>query len=324
MKNRKIGQFYDFDNLGFIYVKVVADCVSSVGMLNFKHVARHMTAFTKQVATPSVVKTGPDQPTGNVIDPVNYRLMFILQNTAVSLISSLSKPNLPPASSISTTTQSAATSPPPSLPDPSPYYSSSTQFSSMTSPNCASRSSGTSSASSPRPTFSTTKTPMAKAILREFYFSVEFIFLFKRRRMVDERVVVFGMNVTESGSNLSPIVVSSIEMSSGGVSNGVASAGDDPYFVNKNELTGSSIVSKVMVGQDPYATWRKSMQIALSGRYKLGFIEGKYPKPDDVVMAARWQRCNDVVMSWLISSVFEKIVGEIIHAKDAMTAWEIL
>ncbi|CAM8909147.1 unnamed protein product [Rhodiola kirilowii] len=66
------------------------------------------------------------------------------------------------------------------------------------------------------------------------------------------------------------------------------------------------------------------MEIALSGRYKLGFVEGKYPKPDDVVMAARWQRCNDVIMAWLINSVSEKIVGEILHAKDAMTAWQIL
>ncbi|CAM8987563.1 unnamed protein product [Rhodiola kirilowii] len=83
-------------------------------------------------------------------------------------------------------------------------------------------------------------------------------------------------------------------MNSGGVTGVV----DDPYHVNNNELTDSSIVSKVLVGQENYATWKKYMQIALSRRYKLGFVEGKYPRPDDVVMTARWQRCNDVVMSW--------------------------
>ncbi|CAM8959948.1 unnamed protein product [Rhodiola kirilowii] len=106
--------------------------------------------------------------------------------------------------------------------------------------------------------------------------------------------------------------------------NGAVVTGDDPYFVHNNELTGSSIVSKVLVGQENYATWKRSMEIALSGRYKLGFVEGKYPKPVDAVMAARWQRCNDVVMSWLINSVSEKIIGEILHARDAVTAWEIL
>ncbi|KAL9666488.1 hypothetical protein QQ045_000822 [Rhodiola kirilowii] len=36
------------------------------------------------------------------------------------------------------------------------------------------------------------------------------------------------------------------------------------------------------------------------------------------------KRCNDVVMSWLICLVSEKIVGEILHSKDVMTAWEDL
>ncbi|KAL9686199.1 hypothetical protein QQ045_023654 [Rhodiola kirilowii] len=107
-------------------------------------------------------------------------------------------------------------------------------------------------------------------------------------------------------------------------SSGAESSVDDPYFVNNNELTGNSIVSKVLLGQENYSTWRKSMEIALSGRSKLAFISGEYPKPVDVVMRAKWQRCNDVVMSWLICSVSEKIVSEILHAKDVMTAWEDL
>ncbi|CAM8947729.1 unnamed protein product [Rhodiola kirilowii] len=125
--------------------------------------------------------------------------------------------------------------------------------------------------------------------------------------------------MSDSVSDSSPIVMNSSVIGSGAVV-----AGDDPYFVNNNELSGSSIVSKVLDGQENYAVWKRSMQIALSGRYKLGFVEGKYPKPDDVVMVARWQMCNDVVMSWLINSVSEKIVGEILHAKDAMSAWEII
>ncbi|KAL9659153.1 hypothetical protein QQ045_028244 [Rhodiola kirilowii] len=125
--------------------------------------------------------------------------------------------------------------------------------------------------------------------------------------------------MSNSASDSSPIVLNPIAVSTGAVM-----AGYDPYFVNNNELSGSPIVSKVLEGQENYAVWKRSMQIALSGRYKLGFVEGKYPKPDDVVMAAKWQRCNDVVMAWLINSVSEKIVGEILHANDAMAAWETL
>ncbi|CAM8999360.1 unnamed protein product [Rhodiola kirilowii] len=99
---------------------------------------------------------------------------------------------------------------------------------------------------------------------------------------------------------------------------------DDPYFVHHSEISSNPVVSKVLVGQENYATWKKSMEIALSGRSKLSFIKGTYPKPSEPIMAARWQRCNDVVMSWLIGSVSDKIVGEILHANDVMTAWEIL
>ncbi|CAM8988557.1 unnamed protein product [Rhodiola kirilowii] len=124
----------------------------------------------------------------------------------------------------------------------------------------------------------------------------------------------------DSSANSSPIILNTAAMNP----NATVVTVDDPYFVNNNELTGSSIVSKILLGQENYSTWRKSMEIALSGRSKLGFVQGKYPKPVDPLMAARWQRCNDVVMSWLISSVSEKIVGEILHAKDASTAWETL
>ncbi|CAM8891272.1 unnamed protein product [Rhodiola kirilowii] len=96
---------------------------------------------------------------------------------------------------------------------------------------------------------------------------------------------------------------------------------DDPYYVHHNEITGNLIVSDVLIGQENYMSWRRSMEIAMSGRSKLSFIQGKYPKPNDSVMAARWQRCNDVLMSWLICSVSKKIV---LHARDAMMAWETL
>ncbi|CAM8899731.1 unnamed protein product [Rhodiola kirilowii] len=99
---------------------------------------------------------------------------------------------------------------------------------------------------------------------------------------------------------------------------------DDPYFVHYNEISGSPIVSEVLIGQENYVSWKRSMEIAMSGRSKLAFIQGKYPKPSDPVMAEKWQRCNDVLMSWLICSVSKKIVGEILHARDAMTAWETL
>ncbi|CAM8954324.1 unnamed protein product [Rhodiola kirilowii] len=105
---------------------------------------------------------------------------------------------------------------------------------------------------------------------------------------------------------------------------GAGGSVDDPYHVNNNELTSNLIVCKVLIGQENYGTWRKSMEMALFSRLKLSFINGAYPKPVDLVTREKWQRCNDMIMSWRICSVSEKIVGEILHAKDVITAWKDL
>lgn len=42
------------------------------------------------------------------------------------------------------------------------------------------------------------------------------------------------------------------------------------------------------------------------------------------MMLARWQQCNDIVMSWLMCSVAENIEEQIMRSRDIMTAWNAL
>ncbi|KAL9682259.1 hypothetical protein QQ045_014054 [Rhodiola kirilowii] len=99
---------------------------------------------------------------------------------------------------------------------------------------------------------------------------------------------------------------------------------DDPYSVNNNEITGNSLVSEVLAGKRNFVNWKKSMEIALSARSKLEFVNGKYPKPTEGIMVDKWQRCNDAIMSWLLASVSPIVHGQILHAKDVATALKIL
>ncbi|CAM8951474.1 unnamed protein product [Rhodiola kirilowii] len=103
-----------------------------------------------------------------------------------------------------------------------------------------------------------------------------------------------------------------------------AAVTDDIYSFNNNEITGSSIVSEVLVGRENFITWSKSMEIALSVRSKLEFVLGERPKPLDTALHSKWKRCNDVIMTWLLNSVSKKIVNHILHAKDVAHAWRIL
>ncbi|CAM8953148.1 unnamed protein product [Rhodiola kirilowii] len=66
------------------------------------------------------------------------------------------------------------------------------------------------------------------------------------------------------------------------------------------------------------------MRIALSARLKLGFVEGEHPRPNDPTLKARWQRCNDVIMSWLLCSVSPDVTGQILDSTDVADAWKCL
>ncbi|CAM8879434.1 unnamed protein product [Rhodiola kirilowii] len=64
--------------------------------------------------------------------------------------------------------------------------------------------------------------------------------------------------------------------------------------------------------------------MALGIKMKLGFVRGAFPRPEDPYQAARWDKCNNVVLSWIINSVSPEIGCSLIHSSDCMHAWEDL
>ncbi|CAM8877096.1 unnamed protein product [Rhodiola kirilowii] len=99
---------------------------------------------------------------------------------------------------------------------------------------------------------------------------------------------------------------------------------DDPLYVSKKESVGSAIVTQLLTGAENYITWRKSMEVALGVKMKLGFVRGDFPRPTDAYQLARWERCNNVIFSWIINSVSKEIGASLIHAFDCIAAWNDL
>lgn len=64
------------------------------------------------------------------------------------------------------------------------------------------------------------------------------------------------------------------------------------------------------------------MLIALCAKKKQVFINGKCPKPavtsSDLPI---WERCNAIVLSWIMNSVSKKIFSGILYSTDAATVW---
>ncbi|GJW48262.1 retrovirus-related pol polyprotein from transposon TNT 1-94 [Tanacetum coccineum] len=94
-------------------------------------------------------------------------------------------------------------------------------------------------------------------------------------------------------------------------------------------LTWSPLVQEKLVGAQNYRSWRRSMEIGLSTKRKLGFV--KIPRPvallitlDNVVSRTTnaaniemWDTCNNLVISWIISSVCESIAKSVMFIGTA-------
>ncbi|CAM9000088.1 unnamed protein product [Rhodiola kirilowii] len=99
---------------------------------------------------------------------------------------------------------------------------------------------------------------------------------------------------------------------------------DDPLYVSKNEVVGSPIVTKLLTSVENFFTWKKSMEVALGVKMKIDFVKGNFPSPTDPYQLARWEKCNNVIFSWIINSVSKKFCASLIHAFDCVSAWNDL
>lgn len=100
---------------------------------------------------------------------------------------------------------------------------------------------------------------------------------------------------------------------------------NDPFYLHNSDGPGLVLVSQVLTG-DNYATWSRSMRIALSVKNKLDFVEGTVisePDPADPTFRA-WLRNNNVVISWILNSVSKEISSSIIYLSTAAEMWKEL
>ncbi|CAM8992047.1 unnamed protein product [Rhodiola kirilowii] len=109
-----------------------------------------------------------------------------------------------------------------------------------------------------------------------------------------------------------------------GGSNASSHPSDDPLFVGTNENLGVSLVTEQLTGAMDYIPWEKAMEMALSGKMKLGFVQGNFPHPTDALQKARWIKCISVIHSWLINSVSKEIACSLVHSVDCIQAWQEL
>ncbi|KAM2583718.1 hypothetical protein TB2_044793 [Malus domestica] len=98
----------------------------------------------------------------------------------------------------------------------------------------------------------------------------------------------------------------------------------DPFYIHHSDHPSLHLVSKPLDG-DNYSTWSRAMTISLSAKNKLGFVDGSIeapPKTDAKYFL--WKRCNDMVLSWVVSSVGNDLMSSVLYTDSPSEIWEDL
>ncbi|KAK4489381.1 hypothetical protein RD792_005190 [Penstemon davidsonii] len=99
----------------------------------------------------------------------------------------------------------------------------------------------------------------------------------------------------------------------------------NPFFLHPSDGPGLTLIQKPLLG-DNYASWSRSMLLALNVKNKIGFVNGSITDPgiEDTDLQTAWSRNNDVVVSWILNSVSQDIHSSIMYTNSAKEIWDEL
>ncbi|XP_075080228.1 uncharacterized protein LOC142165755 [Nicotiana tabacum] len=84
------------------------------------------------------------------------------------------------------------------------------------------------------------------------------------------------------------------------------------YYLHPSDSPRMVLFNSVFDGKG-YGGWRRAIIIALSAKNKLGFIDGTFSESDaNSTDFKQWNRCNDMVISWILNSLSKDIAERIL------------
>ncbi|GJX77414.1 putative RNA-directed DNA polymerase [Tanacetum coccineum] len=80
----------------------------------------------------------------------------------------------------------------------------------------------------------------------------------------------------------------------------------NPLHVHNSDNSSSILVPFKLLGTGNYRMWNNAMKLALQARNKYGFVDGTCSRDsyaDSDVLCAQWDRCNAMVLTWIMNVV---------------------
>lgn len=97
-----------------------------------------------------------------------------------------------------------------------------------------------------------------------------------------------------------------------------------PLYLHPSDNPGQVLVTTVL-NRENFNEWKRSMSLALSAKNKLGFVLGKFKIPGITSpYYDHYQRCNDMIITWLLNSVSPEICSSLVYIISATDMWSDL
>lgn len=78
-------------------------------------------------------------------------------------------------------------------------------------------------------------------------------------------------------------------------------------------------------GAGDYRAWKRTFEIQLSAKRKLGFVDGPVSRnAADATEATKWDTCNNMVISWIHNNISDNIKSSVLFVNTASEIWSQL
>ncbi|GJY21253.1 ribonuclease H-like domain-containing protein [Tanacetum coccineum] len=101
----------------------------------------------------------------------------------------------------------------------------------------------------------------------------------------------------------------------------------NPLHLHDNDSNGTPLISIKLTGVENYRIWASAIKLGLQTKNKMGFITGSVLKSDYVasnLLSEQWDRCNAVVLSWILGSLSQDVYLGHVFSDNAALVWKEL
>ncbi|GKB55708.1 putative transcription factor interactor and regulator CCHC(Zn) family protein [Tanacetum coccineum] len=102
---------------------------------------------------------------------------------------------------------------------------------------------------------------------------------------------------------------------------------NDPLYLHSNDTNGTPLISLKLTGTKNYRVWAAALKHCIHSKNKLGFINGKLPKPDletDPFLPKQWETCNSIVLTWILNCASPELFIGQVFSSNAKHMWDEL